>query len=101
MAREEKTITVVNCAMLGEELPALPKPPFPGELGQRVYNNISKYAYRMWSERATLLINHYGLNMADPRAQEFLFQQMEEFFFEGGGSNPAAGGPPSKGSPSK
>lgn len=100
MAREEKTIVVVQCAMLDEELPALPKPPFPGELGQRIYNEISRYAYRMWNERATLLINHYGLNMADPRAQEFLFQQMEEFFFGGGGA-PASGGPPAKGAPQK
>jgi len=101
MAREEKTLIVVNCAMLDEELPALTKPPFPGSLGQRVFDNISRYAYRLWSERATLLINHYGLNMADPRAQEFLFQQMEEFLFEGGGTNPANSGPPGKGAPSK
>ncbi|MDX1413095.1 MAG: oxidative damage protection protein [Candidatus Promineifilaceae bacterium] len=101
MARVEKIITVVDCAMLNEELPALPRPPFPGSLGERVYNEISRYAYRLWSERATLLINHYGLNMADPRAQEFLFQQMEEFLFKGGGSNPAAEGPPAKGAPRK
>lgn len=101
MARETKTITVVQCAMLGEELPALARPPFPGPLGERVYNEISRYAYKLWSERATLLINHYGLNMADPRAQEFLFQQMEEFLFEGGGAEQAASGPPAKGSPRK
>jgi len=101
MAREVKTLTVVNCSMLREELPALERPPFPGDLGQRVFDNVSKYAYRLWSERATLLINHYGLNMADPRAQEFLFQQMEEFLFEGGGTNPTSSGPPAKGAPSK
>ena len=100
MAREEKTVVVVQCALLNEELPALPRPPFPGELGQRVYNEISAYAYRMWNERATLLINHYGLNLADPRAQEFLFEQMEEFFFGGGGA-PPTGGAPSKGAPQK
>lgn len=100
MAREEKTIVVVQCALLDEELPALSKPPFPGELGERIYNEISSYAYKMWNERATLLINHYGLNMADPRAQEFLFQQMEEFFFGGGGA-PVTGGAPGKGAPQK
>ncbi len=100
MAREEKRIVMVHCAMLDEELPALAKPPFPGELGDRIYNEISSYGYQMWSERATLLINHYGLNMADPRAQEFLFQQMEEFFFGGGGA-PVSGGAPGKGAPQK
>lgn len=101
MAREEKTITIVQCALLNEELPAMDKPPFPGELGQRIFDNISKYAYRQWNERATLLINHYGLNMADPRAQEFLYEQMEEFFFGGGGMNPANTAPPTKGAPRK
>ncbi len=101
MAREEKTMVVVQCAMLGEELPALAKPPFPGELGLRIYNEISSLGYKQWSEQATLLVNHYGLNMADPRAQEFLFQQMEEFFFGGGGGAPIAGGAPGKGAPQK
>ncbi len=101
MARVEKTMVVVQCAMLGEELPALDKPPFPGELGQRIYNEISRLGYKQWSEQATLLINHYGLNMADPRAQEFLFQQMEEFLFGGGGGMPISGGAPGKGAPQK
>lgn len=86
MARFEKTITLVNCARYGEELPALPRPPFPGELGQRIYENISILAWKSWQQQSTILINHYGLNMADPRAQEFLMEQMEEFFFGGGDS---------------
>lgn len=81
MARYEKTVTLVECARLGQELPALENPPFPGELGERIYENISKLAWSMWQQQATLIINHYGLNMADPRAQEFLMEQMEEFFF--------------------
>jgi Fe-S cluster biosynthesis and repair protein YggX len=83
MARFEKTLIMVNCEKLGEELPALQRPPFPGELGKRIYENISQRAWQMWQEQATLLINHYGLNMADPRSQEFLMQQIEEFFFGG------------------
>lgn len=85
MARFEKTVTLVDCARLGQELPALENPPFPGELGERIYENISKLAWSMWQQQATLIINHYGLNMADPRAQEFLMEQMEEFFFGEGG----------------
>lgn len=100
MARFEKTITLVDCARLGEELPALARPPFPGEMGERIYNEISKLAWSMWQQQSTLLINHYGLNMADPRAQEFLMEQMEEFLFgEGGGQvsmDPATAATPSK-----
>ena len=98
MTRETKTITVVKCAKLGEELPALDKPPFPGPLGERIYNEISRMAWNMWQEHATLLINHYGLNMADPNAQELLFEQMEAFFFgEDRGQMPIVGTPSAKG----
>lgn len=100
MARFEKTITLVDCARLGEELPALERPPFPGEFGQRIYNEISRLAWSMWQQQSTLLINHYGLNMADPRAQEFLMEQMEAFLFgEGGGQvdmDPATAAAPRK-----
>jgi Fe-S cluster biosynthesis and repair protein YggX len=59
----------------------LEKPPFPGELGKRIYEHISKQAYDMWPAQSTLIINHYGLNMADPEARKILREQMEEFFF--------------------
>lgn len=102
MARYEKTITLVQCARFGEELPALPRAPFPGELGERIYENVSKLAWNSWQQQSTILINHYGLNLADPRAQEFLMEQMEEFLFGGGGQQvnmdpaTAAGGPRKK-----
>lgn len=94
MARREKTIWVVDCAKLGREAEALARPPFPGELGQRVFNEISKQAWEMWQEQSTILINHYGLNLADPRAHEFLFEQMEEFFFGEGAQMPEDWTPP-------
>ena len=72
---------IVNCVKLGKELPGLDKPPFPGELGQRIYEHVSKQAYDMWPAQSTLIINHYGLNMADPEARKLLREQMEEFFF--------------------
>ncbi len=96
MTRETKTITVVHCAKYDSELPALDRPPFPGPLGQRIFNEISRLAYEQWQAQATLIINHYGLNMADPRAQEYLFEQMEAFLFnegpDDGGGVPVAGG---------
>jgi Fe-S cluster biosynthesis and repair protein YggX len=72
---------MVQCVKLGRELPGLDKPPFPGELGQRIYDQVSKQAYDMWQAQRTLLINHYGLNLADPEARKILREQMEEFFF--------------------
>lgn len=94
MARETKTITVVHCAKMDAELPALDKRPFPGELGERIYNEVSQFAFAQWPQQATLLINHYGLNMADPRAQEFLMDEMERFFFGEGGQPPEGWSPP-------
>ena len=101
MTREEKLLTVVQCAKLNQELPALDRPPFPGPLGQRIFDNISRYAYQLWNEQATLLINHYGLNMADPRAQDFIFEQMEAFLFNERDQTSVSGAAPSKGTPQK
>lgn len=72
---------MVYCVKLQRELPGLERPPFPGELGQRIYEQISKQAFDMWPAQSTLIINHYGLNMADPEARKILREQMEEFFF--------------------
>ena len=72
---------IVYCVKLGRELPGLDKPPFPGPLGQRIFEQISKQAYDMWPAQSTLIINHYGLNMADPESRKILREQMEEFFF--------------------
>jgi Fe-S cluster biosynthesis and repair protein YggX len=79
---------MVNCVKFGKELPGLDKPPVPGELGQRIYENVSAQGWDLWKQQVVILINHYGLNMADPRAQEFLNEQMEEFFFGEGAQMP-------------
>ncbi|HLI91921.1 MAG TPA: oxidative damage protection protein [Ktedonobacteraceae bacterium] len=72
---------MVFCVKLQRELPGLDRPPFPGELGKRIYEHVSKQAWEMWPAQSTLIINHYGLNMADPEARKILREQMEEFFF--------------------
>lgn len=72
---------MVQCAKLGRELPGLEKPPFAGELGQRIYDNISQEAWDMWQEQSRLIINHYGLNLADPDSRQVLRDQMIEFLF--------------------
>src|SRR5262245_49770361 len=88
------TTHMVNCVKFGKELPGLDRLPFPGELGQRIYDQVSRQAWALWPAQATLLINHYGLSMADPRAQELLIQQMEEFFFGEGQQLPEGWTPP-------
>lgn len=71
----------VHCAKLGKDLPGLEKPPFPGELGQRIYDTISAEAYAEWKPYLTTIINHYGLNPADPETRQMLRNEMEAFFF--------------------
>ena len=75
---------MVNCVKLGRELPGLDAPPFPGELGQRIYDSVSAEGYALWQPHMTILINHYGLNVMDPQARSFLKQNMEAFLFKSG-----------------
>ena len=79
----------VQCTYLKKEGEGLDFAPYPGELGARIYNEISQQAYSLWPAQATLIINHYGLSLGDPNAQKILMQQMEEFFF-GEDAKPAA-----------
>ena len=72
---------MVQCVKLNRLLPGLDAPPFPGELGGRIYNNISAQAYDMWQEYSTLIINHNGLSLGNPQHRDFLMEQMEEFLF--------------------
>ena len=94
----------VNCAKLGRELPGLEHQPYPGELGERIYAEVSEQAWDMWMQHSVILINHYGLSLIDPNAQEFLVQQMEEFFFGAEAQMPEGWTPegqPAKGAPRK
>jgi Fe-S cluster biosynthesis and repair protein YggX len=72
---------MVDCVKIGRLLPGLPQPPFPGELGKRIYDNVSAEGYALWQPHMTILINHYALNPADPDTRKILREQMEEFFF--------------------
>ncbi|MCA9833543.1 MAG: oxidative damage protection protein [Thermomicrobiales bacterium] len=71
----------VHCVKLGKDLPGLEEPPFPGALGERIYENVSAEAYELWKPHLTTIINHYGLNPADPETRRMLRQEMEAFFF--------------------
>jgi Fe-S cluster biosynthesis and repair protein YggX len=74
---------MVQCVKLGQTLPGLDEPPFPGELGQKIYEHVSAEAYDLWLPHMTTIINHYGLNPADPETRALLRKEMHAFFFEG------------------
>jgi Fe-S cluster biosynthesis and repair protein YggX len=78
----------VNCVLLGEEAEGLDRPPYPGELGQRIFDNVSKAAWQRWLAHQTMLINEYRLTPIDPKARRFLEEEMEKFFFAGGSQAP-------------
>jgi len=72
---------MVKCVKFGRELPGLEEPPWSGELGQRIYENVSQEAWNRWLDHLRMLINEYRLAPATKEAQEFIAQQMERFFF--------------------
>lgn len=74
---------MVYCQKLGIEAEGLESPPYPGELGQRIYENISQQAWDAWQNHQTMLINEYRLSLIDPKARTFLEQEMEKFLFAG------------------
>ena len=84
----------VNCVLLGHEAEGLERAPYPGELGQRIYEQVSKQAWQQWLAHQTMLINEYRLVVIEPQAREFLREQMEQFFFGGGAAAPEGYVPP-------
>lgn len=86
----------VNCVKLGRQAEGLERPPYPGELGQRIYQSVSKEAWNQWLQHQTMLINEYRLTPMDPKSRKFLEEQMEQFFFGGGVQAPEGYVPPSR-----
>ena len=80
---------MVNCVVLGEEAEGLDKPPYPGELGQKIFENVSKEGWDRWLKQQTILINEHRLQLFKPEARKFLEEEMEKFFFQGGSSIPS------------
>ncbi|MEW9899573.1 oxidative damage protection protein [Chitinivorax sp. PXF-14] len=86
---------MVNCVKLGREAEGLDFPPLPGELGKRVYENVSKEAWQGWVKHQTMLINENRLSLADARARKYLQDQLEAYFFGPGADMPQGFVPPS------
>jgi Fe-S cluster biosynthesis and repair protein YggX len=87
----------VKCVKLGREGEGMDFPPFPGDLGKRIFENVSKEAWKGWLEHQKMLVNENRLSLADPKARKYLMEQTEMYFF-GAGADAATGYvPPSKG----
>ena len=78
----------MQCVLLKKEAEGLDRPPYPGELGRRIYDQVSKEAWAQWLRHQTLLINEYRLTPIEPKARKFLEAEMEKFFFGAGSQTP-------------
>lgn len=87
---------MVKCVKTGREAEGLDFPPYPGELGKRLYENVSKEGWQQWLGHQTMLVNENRLNLADARARKYLATQMEAFFFGHGAERPAGYVPPTE-----
>ena len=79
---------MVQCVKLHREAEGLDRQPYPGELGKRILESVSKQAWQDWLRQQTMLINEYRLSPMDPKARKFLEEQMEKFFFGEGSDLP-------------
>lgn len=87
---------MVNCVVLGTEAPGLERVPYPGDLGQRIFENVSEEGWKQWIERQTTIINENGLSTVDPASLLLIEQHMMGFLFKEGdlGQQPAGFKPP-------
>ena len=87
---------IVQCIKLGHEAEGLDRPPYPGALGQRIFEQVSKEAWAAWLKHQTMLVNENRLNLADIQARQYLAKQMENHFFGAGAEMPTGYVPPKK-----
>jgi Fe-S cluster biosynthesis and repair protein YggX len=77
---------MVNCVRLKKEAEGLDRPTYPGDLGKRIFENVSKEGWQDWVKQQTILMNEYRLSPIDPKARKFLEEEMDKFFFGEGDS---------------
>ena len=87
---------MVQCVKLGREAEGLDFPPYPGELGKRIFEKVSREAWADWIKHQTMLVNENRLNLSDIKARKYLAEQMEAHFFGTGAENPMGYVPPSQ-----
>ena len=88
MAEDGPSVRMVKCVKFGREMPGLDRAPWKGDLGKRIYENVSKQAWAMWVDHSKMLLNEYRLNPLDPNAQKIMEEQMELFCFGAGSALP-------------
>jgi Fe-S cluster biosynthesis and repair protein YggX len=94
---EQKVGRTVFCVKFQREMPGLDEVPFEGHpIGQRIYDHVSKEAWRMWVDHLKMIMNEYRLNLGNSQHQEFLIQQMEQYFFGEGAAAPEGYVPPKR-----
>jgi Fe-S cluster biosynthesis and repair protein YggX len=79
---------MVHCVKFDKDLPGLDRIPWRGEIGKRVYESVSKDAWKLWLEHSKMVMNEYRLNPLDPNSQKIMEEQMEQFFFGEGAKLP-------------
>jgi Fe-S cluster biosynthesis and repair protein YggX len=84
----------VQCVKLNTEAEGLDYPPYPGPIGKRLYEGVSKQAWKEWLEHQKRLVNENRLNLADQKARKYLEEQMVRYFFEGGADQATGYVPP-------
>ncbi len=84
----------VQCVVLKSEAPGLERVPYPGPLGQRIYESVSREGWSRWVKHQVMLMNEYRLSPLEPKARKFLESEMEKFFFGSGSDRPAEFKPP-------
>jgi len=84
----------VQCVVLKSEAPGLERVPYPGPLGQRIYESVSREGWSRWVKHQVMLMNEYRLSPLEPKARKFLEDEMEKFFFGPGSDKPAEFKPP-------
>jgi Fe-S cluster biosynthesis and repair protein YggX len=80
---------LVHCVKLGKETEGMDFPPYPGDLGKKIYDSVSKEAWQLWLSQQTMLINENRLSLADSKSQQFLKQELDKFFFGEGSAPPS------------
>ena len=85
---------IVHCVKLQKDLPGLDSPPWPGELGQRIYDNVSAQGWKLWEDRQKMILNEYRLMPWQKEAQELIARQLEDFFFGENAATPPGYVPP-------
>ena len=74
-------MNLINCIKLNKQLEGLERAPYPGELGKKILNSVSKEAWQMWLDHQTKLINENNLNLFEESSQKYLKEQMDKYFF--------------------